>query len=121
MWVCKEADDGFQEAVKDASTMVEKAEATLKRAQDKLKAVKEKSDAAVKEMELVSWGKKKAVESEQSKALMGVIEAATKTNNVERAYLEAQRCYQELRSQEMDARPLSIDKVMVETIPNPYI
>ncbi|KAE9133367.1 hypothetical protein PF005_g3493 [Phytophthora fragariae] len=53
MRVCKEADEGFQKAVKEASAMVEKAEATLKRAQDTLKAEKEKTDAAVKEAELL--------------------------------------------------------------------
>ncbi|KAE9132671.1 hypothetical protein PF010_g3095 [Phytophthora fragariae] len=89
MRVCKEADEGFQKAVKEASAMVEKAEATLKRAQDTLKAEKEKTDAAVKEAELVSWGKKKAVAAKQLKQLMGVIEATTKTKNVERAYLAA--------------------------------
>ncbi|KAE8904685.1 hypothetical protein PF003_g11063 [Phytophthora fragariae] len=85
----EEADEGFQKAVKEASAMVEKAEATLKRAQDTLKAEKEKTDAAVKEAELVSWGKKKAVAAKQLKQLMGVIEATTKTKNVERAYLAA--------------------------------
>ncbi|GMF65766.1 unnamed protein product [Phytophthora lilii] len=117
----KLAEEAIQEAMDKAKLDLEKAEASVKRAQDKLKAAKDKSASDIRKAELKSWGKKKEAEVKQTEALMKVIAAATKTNDLERTYLDAQRRYQELINHEMSTRPAAVDKVVIETIPNPYL
>ncbi|GMF14924.1 unnamed protein product [Phytophthora fragariaefolia] len=117
---CKKVEKIVEKVEASGKENVEKDKVSVKRAQDKLKNARDKAASDLRDAELESWGLKKEVEASQTKTLMEATEAATTTNNIERAYLDAQRRDQELRNQEMNARPAAVDKVVIETIPNPY-
>ncbi|KAJ8579167.1 hypothetical protein ON010_g26 [Phytophthora cinnamomi] len=71
--VYKEAEEMIQQAVAKGSELVEKTEASVKRAQDKLMVAKGKSASLLKDAELESWGKTKEVEAKKTKLCWRVL------------------------------------------------